>query len=122
MATSNTAIPNDAPSLRSAGGEGERHRQLTMYVAGAPAKALTAMLAPYRNRNRGDSRAVLVAYSISPVMRSVCEKYGVHSVAVSERLVREWHAARDLSPESPSVVPSESDTANTESPFVVQIQ
>jgi hypothetical protein len=126
-------------------GEGEPHRLLKEYVAGAPPAALgeaglvlkkmehvfpsadradvvlvdafgrivgvevevhvgeqdvvgvlqalkyRAMLEPLYDRNPGDSRAVLVAYSISPAMRTLCTRYGVEWLEVPDAVVREWH-------------------------------
>jgi hypothetical protein len=50
-----------------------------------------AMLEPIYDRSAGDSRAVLVAYSISAGMRTKCARYDVECVEIGEAIVREWH-------------------------------
>jgi RecB family endonuclease NucS len=44
------------------------------------------------NRSPGDSRSVLVAYSISPIMRQKCVRYGIECYEVSLNSVQQWLA------------------------------
>lgn len=51
------------------------------------------MLEPLYGRERGDSRAMLVAYAVTKPMRAVCAKYGVECIVVAREGVDAWHAA-----------------------------
>jgi hypothetical protein len=48
------------------------------------------MLEPVTKREKGDSRAMLVAYSISDDMKQFCQKYHVEFFEVSRSEVEEW--------------------------------
>jgi hypothetical protein len=52
------------------------------------------MLEPLYARDRGDSRAMLVAYTVSDVIRAVCDRYGVECITVDRAEVDAWHQAR----------------------------
>jgi hypothetical protein len=49
------------------------------------------MLEPIYDRSVGDSRAMLVAYSISAAMRARRARNEVECFSVEEREVRDWH-------------------------------
>ncbi len=51
------------------------------------------MLEPLYGRERGDSRAMLVAYTVTESMRALCAKYGVECVVLAREGVDAWHAA-----------------------------
>jgi len=53
-----------------------------------------AMLELEMGRGRGQSRAFVVAYSVSQEMRNLCGSYGVECFAVDEDLVRSWKGHR----------------------------
>ncbi len=48
------------------------------------------MLEVTHKRSAGDSRALLVAYQISPAVKEACETYSVEAVEVAKELVRKW--------------------------------
>jgi len=48
------------------------------------------MLEVTHERSAGDSRALLVAYRISPAVKTLCKAYNVETVEVAEELVTEW--------------------------------
>lgn len=48
------------------------------------------MLEVTHKRSAGDSRALLVAYQISPAVKKACETYSVEAVEVAKELVMEW--------------------------------
>jgi len=48
------------------------------------------MLEVTHKRSAGDSRALLVAYQISPAVKKACENYSVEAVEVAKELVRKW--------------------------------
>ena len=52
------------------------------------------MLEPLYGRDPGDSRAILVAYSVSNRIRSVCERYEVECLIIDRAEVDAWHQAR----------------------------
>jgi hypothetical protein len=48
------------------------------------------MLEVTHERSAGDSRALLVAYQISPGVKGACKKYNVEAVEVAKELVMKW--------------------------------
>jgi hypothetical protein len=54
------------------------------------------MLEVTYERSVGDSRALLVAYQISPGVKDLCKKYNVEAVEVAEELVMKWTEDRKL--------------------------
>ncbi len=48
------------------------------------------MLELMKQRNIGESRAILVAYTISPRMKKLCEQYNVECIAVKKKDVDQW--------------------------------
>ncbi len=53
-----------------------------------------AMLELEMGRRRGQSRAFVVAYSVSQEMRELCGSYGIECFAVDKNLVRSWDGRR----------------------------
>ena len=47
-------------------------------------------------RSAGDSRALLIAYQISPGVKGLCKKYNVEAVEIAEELVMKWAEDRKL--------------------------
>lgn len=60
------------------------------------------MLEPIYRRDRGDSRAILVAYSVSDSIRSVCSSYNVECVTIARTEVEAWHCKREQEATTPS--------------------
>jgi RecB family endonuclease NucS len=56
------------------------------------------MLEVTHERSTGDSRALLIAYQISPGAKSACKKYNVEAVEVAKELVMKW--VEDRTPKS----------------------
>lgn len=54
------------------------------------------MLEVTYERSTGDSRALLVAYRISPAVKKVCRAYDVEAVEVAEELVTKWTKDKKL--------------------------
>lgn len=54
------------------------------------------MLEVTHERSAGDSRALLVAYQISPGVKGACKKYNVEAVEVAKELVMKWAEDRTL--------------------------
>jgi hypothetical protein len=48
------------------------------------------MAEPLTNRKCGDSRAVLIAYSISKKMKEICKNYNVECIEINKIVVNDW--------------------------------
>lgn len=48
------------------------------------------MLEMMTNRAPGDSRAILIAHSISQKIQELCNKYGIHCIQISKKTVAQW--------------------------------
>lgn len=70
-----------------------------------------AMLEPLYGRNPGDSRAILVAYSVSDRIRALCKRYDVACVTIDRAEVDAWHLAH---PQRATVPPPTPAPAATE--------
>lgn len=54
------------------------------------------MLEVTHKRSVGDSRALLVAYQISPMVKEICKTYNVEAVEIPKELVAKWAEDRKL--------------------------
>lgn len=61
----------------------------------AHASIRRAMLEIQTGRRIGESRVIVVAYSVSREMRELCASYGVETFAVDRNLVRSWNGHRN---------------------------
>jgi hypothetical protein len=85
---------------------GDRDRDI---IGVLQALKYAVMLEPLYGRDPRNSRAILVAYSVSDRIRSVCARYNVECITIDRAEVDAWHHARTQG--APALPPTPSSLA-----------